>query len=121
MGFLAGGFDIRGDFGGIEPGDGVKLVLPGDFGDVDAVGGGEGLSQFLLKDASPGGVGAGLEKGPQSASRIAAPERGDGFPEGGGVVTEVVHQGDSAGLGPDLETAPNSSKFRQDGRQLIER
>ena len=55
VGFFASGLDVLGDFGGIEPGEGVELILAGDLGDVDAVGGGKGLGQFFLKN-TPAGV-----------------------------------------------------------------
>jgi hypothetical protein len=74
---------------------GIDLFFAGDFGDVDAVSGGERLGELVLKNTATGGVRSWFEESPEASAWIFSPEGCDRFSEGGWVVTEIIYEGDS--------------------------
>src|SRR6185437_13953560 len=76
-----------------------------DASDHHFVGGGQGLRQLVLQDIAAQGVGAGLQDGPQAAPGIAGAQSLDGFGDGGGVVGEIVNDGDAVHFGLHFQAA----------------
>lgn len=83
----------------------TQLFKAGDLGDDDAIGTFKGVDEFLLEDISTGGVGAGFEHGPESAPGEPDAQGAQGFPDGGGMMTEIVDDRDAAGVPPDVHAA----------------
>lgn len=99
VGEVGGASTCSGDVGGEECG--VEALGGGDFMDIGQrcddsnVCGGEGGCEFFLKNVALRGVGAWLEKNPQSGFWIALADGLDGKLNGGGVVGEIVDDFDA--------------------------
>jgi hypothetical protein len=111
------GVESGGDAAGVECGDDVLRVeaLGGwdafgleDGGEDDAVGEGEAFDELGFEDVAAEGVGARFEDGPEALAGVGLAEGAEGFADGGGVVCEVVDDGDVVDDGADFETALNA-------------
>lgn len=76
-----------------------------DFGDEDASGEVEGGGEGVLENVAAGGVGSGLEESPDAGVGELVVEGGEGFADGGGVVSEVVDEVDVVDEGDGFEAA----------------
>ncbi|EAU67322.1 hypothetical protein STIAU_7050 [Stigmatella aurantiaca DW4/3-1] len=109
-----------------EPGH-VQLLVGGHLvmalGHLEAGPGraGEGVGIVLLVDVAAAGVGARLEEGPQPPLGVALADGGDRLPDGGGMVREVVHDQDAAGLTAHLLAALHPAEAGEPPGNLLER
>jgi hypothetical protein len=83
-------------------GIGNALLLV-DTGEDDAVSEKKALDQVGLKNLAAESVGAGFQHRPNAAGRVNGPECPEGFADGGGVVSEVVNDGNSVDNGADFK------------------
>ncbi len=93
-GFAGGGY-VGDDALGVEAFGGWELIQSGDLGDEDSIGLSKGGGEVVLKDGAAGGIRPGFEEGPQANSSEFFPEPGKRFADGGGVVSEIVDDGDA--------------------------
>ena len=84
---------------------GNALLLIDEFGEDYAVGEAEAGDEIVLQDLAAEGVGARLEDGPEARLGVDGAESAEGFADGGGVVGEVVDDGDAGDLGADFKPA----------------
>ena len=71
----------------------------------NAVGDSEAFDELGLKNVAAEGVGAWFEDGPEALARVGLAKCAEGLADGGGVVGEVVDDGDSVDDGADLEAS----------------
>ena len=112
-GLFAGGLDVLHEHGRVEPVGGGDLLQARDLGNDDGVGVVEGLGQFQLKDVAAGGVGAGLEHGPELLGGVFVAERAEGLADGGGMMAEIVDQGHAPGDGAHFHAAAHAGEGRK--------
>ena len=113
VGFLAAGGDVLDELSGGEPlfrGDALHV---GRLLDEDDISGVEGAGILLLEDLPTTRVGPGLEDGPEPPAAVEGPERLDGHLNRGRMVSEVVDDGDPAGLAAHLLAAPYALEGRE--------
>ena len=117
--FLAEHFQIFHELHGIEAVAGGELFQAGDLGEDHDTGIGKGVGQFVLEDVAPGGVGAGLEDGPDFFRGIFDAQGLEGLADGGGVMAEIVHNGDAAGDALDFHATFDAFEGVEGGLDLL--
>ena len=94
---------------------GARVGLAGAIGEDDAGGEAEAGDEVGCEDFAAEGVGAGLEDGPEAGRGVDGAEGAEGFADGGGVVGEVVDEGDAANYSTDFEAALDAFKVGKGG------
>ena len=95
-GWLSGGRDVRDDFFGMEPFVFRELVQPRDSRDENSIRVVEGGRELVLENRPPRGVRAGFEDRPDPRGSIFGTEPGKRFADRGGMVAEIIDDGDAA-------------------------
>ena len=104
---------------GVEAVAGGEQFQTGDLGEDDDTGIGKGVEQFVLEDVAPGGVGAGFEDGPDFFRGVFNAQGLEGLADGGGVMAEVVHDGNAAGDAFDFHAAFDALEGVEGGLDLL--
>ena len=76
-----------------------------DAGEDDAIGEGERVHEGEFEDVAAESVGARLEDSPEATVGVALAKGAEGFANGGGMMREVVDDGDAVDLCANLEAA----------------
>ena len=76
-----------------------------DSSENDVVGEAQTFDQVRFEHFAPQSVGARLEHGPQARLRIDGAQRAQGFADGGGMMREVVDDGDAGDFGAHFKAA----------------
>src|SRR5258708_7529712 len=99
-------------------GDGLGLE---DVGDYDFVGDGKALREFVLEYVAAKSVGARFKDGPQPPAGITRAQRTQGGGNRGGMMSEVVNQGDAVDFSFHFETTFHALKAFQRASDCIRR
>ena len=115
----ASGANIRHELGGIEAFLGRHLLEPGDLGHDHALGQAQCLGELDLKVVTARGVAARLEDGPDPALGESAAKRLEGLADGGGVMGEVVDDGDAVDFAANFHPTPDALESVEAGLNLF--
>ena len=81
-----------------------------DAGEDDVVGKGKAFDQLALEDVAAQRVGTGFEHRPEGPARISGAQSTQGFADRGGMVGEIVDDGDAVDFCAHFEPASHAAK-----------